>query len=143
MKLVYLSKHFISLSIVLIMSSCAGTLKFYEGSELPNEQVCVLHVRGEGPGWRPMSCLFVSNIDGRKVPDASVGKILLLPGIHSVTAFVWYGSAGGGSRSIQDITFSCEAGHSYILYYETYGWQPGRVTGEHVGYWKLYIKEKN
>lgn len=119
MKLVYLSKHFILLLIILMMSSCTTTVKMYEGTELPKEKICILHV---------VSPLHLMSIDGdysysteRGLQVYEAVKILMLPGKHcvSVTFRLDDGSRceKWGTSSSQSTTFSCEGGDVYKLKY--------------------------
>lgn len=100
---------FITIALLLVSLSGCGTMKAYEGPELPQSQVAIL--KGTELFAYHVKPMF---IDG-KPTYLMKNKVAVLPGRHVVTVDYFWQTGLGGATATGSVVFAAEAGHEYQI----------------------------
>ncbi|MCM2359144.1 MAG: hypothetical protein NDI77_13425 [Geobacteraceae bacterium] len=99
----------ICMALLLVSMSACGTMRAYEGAELPQTQVAII----KGTEWlayhvKPML------IDGNPT-YLMKNKVVVLPGRHVVTVDYYWTAGMGFVTATGSVEFTAEAGHEYQI----------------------------
>ena len=107
--------------IALLIASCAS-VQTYEGDALPKDQVAVI----KSTHWGNLVVTaVVREVDGKDM-GFSPGDIMVLPGEHVIKIRVTHSMGYLGTISAHGtVILHAEAGHTYKVYGEIYGFGEG------------------